>query len=208
MSGGFTNHIILLGKQGAGKSTIANALADIGFTKVVSTTTRPPRPNEENGFDYWFVDDAIFDSCKEDMVAVREYQTVQGLWRYGVDLKDINADGDTVTILDPDGYLEIKDRIKDRFAIYMDLPVDIRMGRLLMRGDNPKEIERRERDDADKFAWLDDHYRDVCDLAIRQIASVEDDVRRILRYLRAYNYGEIRYDDTIDEGDYSVEEEC
>lgn len=202
----YVNHIILIGRQGSGKTTLANRLSEIGFTKVVSTTTRPPRRNEENGFDYWFVDDDIFDECLEDMVAVREYHTVYGIWRYGVDIRDINADGNTVTILDPAGYLEIKDRIKDRFTIYLDPPKDIRIGRLLARGDDPDEIERRERDDAERFAYIDRHYQDVCDLAVRQIASVDDDINRILRYLRAFNRGEIDYDNAIDEGDISTEE--
>lgn len=48
--------------SGAGKSTIcANLKQTPDFQYSVSCTTRPPRPGEENGVDYWFIDDAEFD---------------------------------------------------------------------------------------------------------------------------------------------------
>ena len=110
------------------------------------------------------------------------------------DLRDINADGPTVCILDPGGYLEIRDKISNRFTIYLDLPRDIRINRVLARGDDPEEVARREEDDDIMFGYLDERYQELCDLRIARERSIEDDVARIQRYLRAFNDGSINYD--------------
>lgn len=188
------NHIVLIGKQGSGKTSLAKALENVGFTRVISCTTRPRRSNEINGVDYSFLTDEAFNAIAGDLVAVRSYETIYGEWRYGIDLRDINADGPTVCILDPDGYLEIRDKIKDRFAIYLDLPRDIRINRVLARGDDPEEVARREEDDEIMFGYLDARYQELCDLRIARERSIEDDVARIQRYLRAFNDGSINYD--------------
>lgn len=189
-----TNHIVLIGKQGSGKTSLTKALGNVGFTRVISCTTRPRRSNEINGIDYSFLTDEAFNAIAGDLVAVRSYETVYGEWRYGIDLRDINADGPTVCILDPDGYLEIRDKIRNRFTIYLDLPHDIRINRVLARGDDPEEVARREEDDEIMFGYLDSRYQELCDLRIARERSIEDDVARIQRYLRAFNDGSINYD--------------
>ncbi len=62
---------VLSSPSGAGKSTIARLLleADDGIAMSVSATTRPMRPGEVHGRDYYFVDDAEF----ERMVAAGEF---------------------------------------------------------------------------------------------------------------------------------------
>lgn len=189
-----TNHIVLIGKQGSGKTSLAKALGNVGFARVISCTTRPRRSNEINGIDYSFLTDEAFNAIAGDLVAVRSYETVYGEWRYGIDLRDINADGPTVCILDPGGYLEIRDKISNRFTIYLDLPRDIRINRVLARGDDPEEVARREEDDDIMFGYLDERYQELCDLRIARERSIEDDVARIQRYLRAFNDGSINYD--------------
>jgi guanylate kinase len=47
---------IFTGPVGAGRSTIANMVGNtLGMKKVISNTTRSPRPSEEHGQDYYFV---------------------------------------------------------------------------------------------------------------------------------------------------------
>ena len=54
---------VVSGPSGAGKSTLVRRLlASVpGLDFSVSCTTRKPRPGEEDGVDYHFVDDAEFD---------------------------------------------------------------------------------------------------------------------------------------------------
>jgi guanylate kinase len=60
---------ILSSPSGAGKTTIARRLLeeqDRGLRMSVSVTTRPMRPGEVDGHDYFFVDRAGFDRMVED----------------------------------------------------------------------------------------------------------------------------------------------
>jgi len=55
--------IVVSGPSGVGKSTVVKKLLKINqkLKLSVSATTRPPRPGEENGEHYFFVDQAEFD---------------------------------------------------------------------------------------------------------------------------------------------------
>lgn len=55
--------LILAGPAGIGKSTLCDRLvAEVpGFERVITATTRPPRPNEVDGRDYHFLSEEEFD---------------------------------------------------------------------------------------------------------------------------------------------------
>ncbi len=59
---------ILSSPSGAGKTTLSRMLlkADAEIRLSVSATTRPPRPGEVHGEDYYFVSDAEFDRMVEE----------------------------------------------------------------------------------------------------------------------------------------------
>ena len=54
--------VVITGPSGAGKGTLIRALvARVPELEVaVSATTRPQRPGEENGREYWFLDEQEF----------------------------------------------------------------------------------------------------------------------------------------------------
>lgn len=53
--------LIIAGPSGAGKTTLCNYLAkEYGIPRVVTHTTRPKRPGEEDGRDYFFETPATF----------------------------------------------------------------------------------------------------------------------------------------------------
>lgn len=82
---------ILSSPSGAGKTTISRMLleADDEIMLSVSVTTRPPRPGEVDGVDYYFVDDAEFDQMvAED--GFYEWAPVFG-YRYGTPKGRIRA---------------------------------------------------------------------------------------------------------------------
>jgi guanylate kinase len=55
--------VVLTGPSGAGKDAVLDELARRGrrFHRVITATTRPPRDNERDGVDYFFLSDAAFD---------------------------------------------------------------------------------------------------------------------------------------------------
>jgi guanylate kinase len=60
--------IVVSGPSGSGKTTIVRrvvARAGINVRLSVSATTRPPRPDEENGREYFFVSRSEFEAARE-----------------------------------------------------------------------------------------------------------------------------------------------
>jgi guanylate kinase len=53
--------IVISGPSGVGKTTVCDALLALpGFRRVVTATSRPPRPGEQDGVHYHFLADAAF----------------------------------------------------------------------------------------------------------------------------------------------------
>ncbi len=76
--------VILAGPAGAGKSTLCERLvAEVpGFERVITATTRPPRPNEVPGRDYHFYAEAEFDA-RLAAGGFLEWAWVHRKFRYG-----------------------------------------------------------------------------------------------------------------------------
>ncbi len=75
---------VLSGPSGVGKSTVVAELrrSSPQIWQSISVTTRPPRPGEVDGRDYYFVDDAGFDRLIADG-AMLEWARLYGRHRYG-----------------------------------------------------------------------------------------------------------------------------
>ena len=99
--------IVLLGASGSGKSTIENELATHhGYKKIISYTTRNPRDGEENGKDYYFIDNDTFEEVlNRDLFAEHDEYSQNRL--YGT-LKSDYVDGDKVVVLTPNGLRQLK----------------------------------------------------------------------------------------------------
>jgi guanylate kinase len=76
--------LVLAGPAGSGKSTLCDRLvaAGMGFTRVVTSTTRAPREDEVNGVHYHFFTPQEFDQ-RRDSGEFLEWAWVHGERRYG-----------------------------------------------------------------------------------------------------------------------------
>lgn len=148
------SRIILVGKAASGKDHLRKILEGRGFKYGVSYTTRPPRPGEIDGKDYYFLEESEFQSLVEQGFFY-EYISFNG-WLYGTS-KDQWNQTDDIFIMTPSGIGKIHaaDR-KHSFVIYIDIPQEIRRNRLMGRNDNNDSIERRlEADERDFLNFTD-----------------------------------------------------
>ena len=126
--------IVLLGSSGSGKSTLEHELATHhGFKKIISYTTRQPRDNEENGKDYWFVDnDTVREIMSRDLFAEHDEYSQNRL--YGI-LKSDYVDGNKVVVLTPNGLRQLKKNCpnEDILTVLVEASLGTRVKRYIDR---------------------------------------------------------------------------
>lgn len=143
------NLFVVAAPSGAGKSSLVNALLELDshLTVSVSHTTRAPRGQEQDGREYWFVDDATFRG-KIERGEFFEWAEVHG-HLYGTSRTAIEArlmaGDDMVLEIDWQGALQIKGLFPHAVLIFILPPSwDELRQRLLRRGeDAPQVIEQR-----------------------------------------------------------------
>lgn len=142
------NLFIILGKTASGKDKTVNELTSkYDFNKIITYTTRPMRKNEEQDITYHFVSEDDFKQKINDnfFAEWKTYDTEFGVWYYGTALDDLeNVDNNSVIILTPAGYRDIIKKVSKRpISILINADDKTIKKRLIKRGDNPKEAERR-----------------------------------------------------------------
>ena len=155
--------IVLLGASGSGKSTLEHELATHhGFEKIISYTTRQPRNNEENGKDYWFIDNDTFrEIMNRDLFAEHDEYSQNRL--YGT-LKSDYVDGNKVVVLTPNGLRQLKKNCpnEDILTVLVEASLGTRVKRYIDRCgvdkfnfDDKNEIASRVERDYSMFLGLE-----------------------------------------------------
>ncbi|WP_458352009.1 guanylate kinase [Pacificispira sp. HM-600] len=142
--------IVLAGPTAVGKGTVAAHIQEHhpDILLSVSATTRPPRPGEEDGTHYFFVDDAEFDRMVE-ADELLEHATVHNQYRYGTPREPIERalnDGRTVLLeIDLQGARQVRRSMPDAMLVFLLPPSwDELVNRLVGRGtENSEERARR-----------------------------------------------------------------
>lgn len=143
------NLFVVAAPSGAGKSSLVKALLELDARLVVSVshTTRAPRGQEQDGREYWFVDEPTF----RRMIAAGdffEWAEVHGRL-YGTSRAAIEsriAGGEDVVLeIDWQGALQIKRLFPNAVLIFILPPSwDELLQRLQRRGeDGPEAVEER-----------------------------------------------------------------
>ncbi len=178
--------------SGAGKTTLCDALRQTrDFVYSVSCTTRPARPGEISGEDYYFLTDQEFDRhlaagdfLEHALVHGRRYGTLRDTV-----LNNLHGGVDVLVDIDTQGATMIRsgatDTIRDALADVFIMPPnreELRR-RLVKRGtETPDQIEQRlVRASEEMERWRDYRYTIIS-------GSVEEDLLKFRAIMRAERY--------------------
>lgn len=178
--------IILVGASASGKTEVAKYLKQhYGIKKVVTHTTRSMRTNEVDGVDYHFVDKQTFLALKNQNYFV-EFTKYNNNY-YGTSREEVNDN--KVLIVDPNGlkaFLSLHDSRIVSFFLKAD--DDIRLERMLSRGDNRQDALARITCDKDDFSFdkvkdsqyfIDSNHKNIEEMANEIINLYHDHLQSI-----------------------------
>ena len=134
----------LMGKSSSGKDTMFKKLIEdkaLGLKTIVGYTTRPMREGEQDGVEYFFVDEEKMLSLEAEgkVIERRSYNTVHGIWSYfTVDDGQFSRNGqrDNFLMINTlEGYKQIRDYFgEDKVVpLYVYVEDGIRLSRALKR---------------------------------------------------------------------------
>lgn len=142
--------ITITGPSCSGKTTFQEKMiTDYGFTNLVSTTTRSQREGEVHGENYYYTSMAAFEKMIEND------ELTQSVFfsgnHYGVTKDEIILKSQTkapiLTVVEPTGILQYQKFAKendwDFKSIFIDVDLDIAIGRMLQRDKNMGSLEKR-----------------------------------------------------------------
>lgn len=178
--------LALVGESASGKTTTANMFAnsDMNFKRVITYTTRPPREGEEDGVDYHFVSEKVFNKLVAKGFFF-ENATYRG-WQYGAAI-DIKSKDNLVVVLTPAGARALRqaaDEVSrgDVFTIYIKVDRRLRLMKLLGRGDDIDEAYRRNLSDVGMFDGFENEadYTVYNDYFIKKPEQVFNEIKSVI----------------------------
>ena len=177
--------VVLSGPSGSGKTTVVSRLmakSPVPWVKAISATTRPPRPGETNGVDYYFLSDKEFRARREreDFVECAEVHG-SGFW-YGTlksELQRCRELGSWAFLeVDVQGALRIMEVYPNAVTIFLRAPDETQYEqRLRARGTESDATIQRRMQTVTRELALADRYRyqvvnDNLDRTIREISDI------------------------------------
>jgi guanylate kinase len=176
---------VITGPSGVGKGTVIRTLRDRmpQLELSVSATTRSPRPGEEDGREYHFLDDAEFQR-RVDAGDFVEHARYSGR-RYGTLRSELDrrlAEGRPVVLeIEVQGARQVRAAMPEAVLVFIEPPSEEALRtRLVGRGtDSEEEVARRLDTAREELAAKDEfHHRVVND-------RLEDAVPELERLVRA-----------------------
>jgi len=120
---------VVTGPSGAGKGTLIKGLVErvSGLEVAVSATTRPQRPGEVDGSDYWFLSDEEF-TRRVGADGFLEWVSYVSGRRYGTLRSEIDRIAEHMSVcvleLELEGALAVQDEVAGSITIFIAADVD------------------------------------------------------------------------------------
>ena len=175
--------LVLSSPSGAGKTTISRRLlyTEANLSLSISATTRPPRPGEEEGKDYFFVSDARFAEMVENGELL-EHARVFGN-RYGTPKTPVEqaleSGRDVLFDIDWQGTQQLRESAReDLVSVFILPPSTVELERRLhARAQDSDEVVRgRMAKAADEMShWAEYDYiiiNDNLESSVRQVEAI------------------------------------
>ena len=144
--------LVLVGPSASGKSAIVKYLTkNYGLVKFITCTTRAIRVGEVNDVDYHFLSQEEFFKLYDNDEFI---ETVYYNGNYYGTLKR-EASDNKVVILEPQGLNNFVAKIDSIFAVFLQTDDEVMKQRMIGRGDNMLEINKRLENDRILFS----HYQ-------------------------------------------------
>lgn len=156
--------LVIIGKSGSGKDSVVKVFEKNGWKKIVKYTNRPKRNGEIDGIDYHFVSINFME--EKSFFSEESFTVASGdTWYYGISSGDLykslftDKKNNYVIIMTPTEYKKLNKILYttkgiDYISAQIDISDDIRRERLIKRGDDIEEIDRRiEADNKDFEGW-------------------------------------------------------
>lgn len=184
--------MVVSGPSGAGKTTLCRRLIervtseepDGGMAFSVSTTTRTPREDEREGYDYHFVDEATF----EEMVEAGEFlewAEVHGE-RYGTSRRAVEQQmrggKDVILDIDVQGGQQVRQSSRDAVLVFVLPPSFEALRRRLSERGTESQRTRRTR--------IENARREIEEIGRYDYVVINDDLDRAVRRLEAIREAE------------------
>ena len=170
--------VVLTGASGVGKGTVRKKLVERApFYYSISATTRPPRPGERHGVDYWFVSRDEFLTTREQggFLEWAEYVgSFYGTLAAPVEAA-VSAGRNVLLEIEVQGALQVAKRLPEAILVFLIPPSLTELERrLLVRGqDSPEKIQARLARAQEEMAMADSfHYvvvNDVLEQAVNDL---------------------------------------
>ena len=177
--------VVLSGPSGSGKSTLVRLLVDRAPVKLVmsiSATTRPPRPNEVNGRDYWFLTDAEFRKRLAEGQFLEHAEVFSSGFLYGTLSSEMDRawsqGGWAFLEIDVQGAMKVMQQYPNAVTIFLCTPSPGEFERRLRaRGTESEEVIQRRLATAEKELQLADRYKyvvvnDQLETAVSEICEI------------------------------------
>lgn len=130
-----------MGKSSSGKDTIFQRMQEKypDVRTIILYTTRPIRENEQDGREYFFVEEETFARLKNSgkIIELRKYDTMHGVWKYFTvdDGQICLAENDYFVIGTLESYVNVRKYFGEEnvIPIYVEVETGERLSRALLR---------------------------------------------------------------------------
>ena len=158
---------LIIGKSGSGKNTLKKELLNLGAEPLHECTTRPARPGETDGKDYFFLTEKEFH--QGPIIGKVHFKTEYGNWHFGVMKEKVEEDKLYCLVICPKQYEEVVTYYMDKadiISIWIDTDDEQRILNIILREeqkDRPDytEICRRIKSDAIDFSEESEIIRNI-----------------------------------------------